>query len=135
MNIQLTIEGLKEFRADLRRSHAHSPRLLTQAIKAAGVPFREAAMGLYDRASDTGFLRDQTKIRARATSGFLANTAPYAQGAEFGLHGKWRGFRKYGARADRFIFPALEKGAPAAFEVMTEQLSELLTILGWYREA
>lgn len=46
------------------------------------------------------------KRRGNVTRAQVINRRPYAKGAEFGQHGKWKGFRQYGPRAERFAWRA-----------------------------
>lgn len=128
----VTIENLKQFRADLRVVDAASPRMLTKAIRAAGVPIVAAASGLASRASVTGEHAKGFQLRAAGTTGRLFNKAPYGAGAEWGRSGKWAGFNRYGGPG-RFGWKAVELTEDEVARVMHHEMDKIITLLGWAR--
>lgn len=127
----IQVEGLKEFRSALKTAIGKAPRVLTNAIKTAGVPLQEAAR---DRAPKrSGDLAAGYAVRASGTYGRLINKQPYAMGAEWGVRGKWSGFQKYGPRGDRIGYPALRESADDIERILTRELTEILTVRGWFR--
>lgn len=124
------IDGLKEFRRELRRAEQASPRDLTKAIRAAGKPPLERARALTPVRS--GDLRAGWRVRASGSTGSLANVEPYAGGVVWGKRGKWKGFRKYGG-TPRFAGQAIDDTADEIQEIITRNLEEILTAYGWFR--
>lgn len=139
----IVIENLAAFRRDLKAAVDASPRELTTALREAGGPVLDrvkqvAAVGRAPADEHPGLLRGSYRIRVRSTSAFLSSTAPYAGGAEWGLRGKWKGFRKYpGAEAGgrgRFAWRAVLERQDEIAEIMSERLRDLITLHGWARE-
>ena len=142
----IVIENLAKFRRDLKAAADASPRELSAALREAGKPVLErvkqvAAVGRPPADKHPGLLRSSYRIRVRSTSAFLMSTAPYGTGAEWGLHGKWKGFRKYpafgtgrSAGRGRFAWRALVEKQDEIVEIMNERLQEIITIHGWARE-
>ena len=144
--VGIEIENLAAFRRDLKAAADASPRELSAALREAGKPVLErvkqvAAVGRPPKDKHPGLLRGSYRIRVRTTSAFLASTAPYGAGAEWGLHGNWKGFRKYpaygtgrAAGRGRFAWRAVVEKEDEIFEVMTKRLQDIITIHGWARE-
>ncbi len=142
----IEIENLRAFRRDLRASEAGTSREMTTALREAGRPVLErvrqvAAVGRRPKDPHPGLLRRSYSIRTAGSSAFLGNKAPYAAGAEWGLHGKWKGFRKYpafgtgGSRGrGRFAWRAVVERQDQVQEIVTERLREVIQIHGWARE-
>lgn len=126
----VAIQGLKEFRAQLKAAIDATPRELTKAIRAAGKPaiVRAAALA----AKRTGALAASYKVQATGTTGKILNTQPYGAGAEWGQFGKWKGFLKYGGPG-RFAARAVEEKADEIAEIIEDELTEIVTIHGWAR--
>lgn len=126
------IVNLRSFQRALRASEAGATRELSRAIRAAGRPIVERARVLAPRR--TGLLASAYAIRASGTTGNVINRAPYGAGAEWGLHGKWKGFRRYrgvqGGRG-RFAARAVEERRDEIVRIMTDELREIITISGW----
>jgi hypothetical protein len=138
------IEGLKEFRAALRASGTGLTRELSKAIRAAGKPPLARVKVLAGRTSSsprsTGDLARSYKVRTAGASGYLQSGVPYGAGAEWGVYGKWSGFRrKYpgpepGGRG-RFAWRAVKESDDEIMAVITGELERLIEIQGWAREA
>lgn len=130
--VGVEIKGFKEFRRALRESEDATGRELTQAIKKAGEPIRAEAERNASRASRSGRLAGGYRIRASGTKGRIVNKVPYAEGAEWGRHGKWSGFMKYGGPG-RFAYKALQEKTDEAVDILSAELEEIITIQGWAR--
>lgn len=129
--MSVTIQGLTEFRAALRAVNATAARELTKALRAAGAPVLEETRRLAP--ARTGELRAGYKIRVSGPRAFIESAAPHGPGAEWGQSGKWRGFARYGPRGGRFAGKAAETKADEVFDIVTRELSELISIGGWAR--
>lgn len=148
----VAIENLAQFRRDLRAAEASGTRDLVAALRAAGVPVVERASelapvgpteqgGVSGRQFPAGSLRSGYSVSVRATAASLVNKVPYSAGAEWGLYGKWSGFRKYpavgvGASAGRgrFAWRAVFERQEEIAAIIFEGLRELVTIRGWAAE-
>jgi hypothetical protein len=138
------ITGLNEFRAALKAADAKAPRALSTALRRAGQPVlrRVQAIAPVGRRSDDphpGLLQRSYGVQVRGTRAGIVSSAPYGAGAEWGMHGKWAGFRdRYrpapGETGGRFAFRALLEVEDEVAELVTEGLEEVITIQGWARE-
>lgn len=126
----IVIENLAEFRRDLKRAVDATPRELTKAIRAMGAPVLSELAVIVARRR--GRLVKGYRIQVRGTSGSVINREPYALGAEWGMHGKWKGFQKYGGRG-RFAWRAVTDQQEAIARIGLEQLEDIVTIHGWAR--
>jgi hypothetical protein len=124
----IRIEGLAQFRADLRRAQGSYPRQLATGVKAAGEPIIRYAGSITARRS--GRLAGSWRASVRGVQGNITSTAAYGGGAVWGLRGKWAGFAKYGG-TPRFVGEAIDVEADAVAEILFEHLRELVTIEGW----
>lgn len=122
------ITNLAQFRRDLKAAEDASPRELTKAIKAAGVPIVAEAKSSVPVVSGT--LAGGFKASARGATGSLVNRVPYAMGAEFGKRGKWSGFNRYGG-TPRFAFPAVEDKADEVVTIIATQMGDIIALHGW----
>lgn len=135
----VTVEGLNEFRRALRASQTGLSRELPKAIRAAGKPPLERVKELAGRTTasprSTGALMKSYRVRTAGAVGNLASSVPYAAGAEWGVYGKWSGFRKYpgveaGGRG-RFAWRAVLERRDAIESVITNELERLIELQGW----
>jgi hypothetical protein len=129
----IEIENLAAFRKALRLADGATPRELSKAIRKAGQPIVKRAGQLAPRVS--GQLARSYTVRASGTTGKLYSRAPYGPGAEWGLHGKWKGFRRYravgvGGRG-RFALRAVVEREDETASIITDELREILTLHGW----
>lgn len=90
------------------RALAESERELEDELDAA---MYEVATDVRDYAARKAPTRSGTLSAGYNVSGsdgkyHVDNPVPYAEGAEFGTKGKWKGFARYGRRAKRFLFAA-----------------------------
>lgn len=102
-----------------------------------------AARPVVERASQlapvrTGRLAAGYYARARGAQGEIVNRMPYAAGAEWGLHGKWKGFTKYpafgtGAPAGRgrFAWRAVLEKRQEVQEAITAEMQRVIELMGW----
>jgi hypothetical protein len=130
----IVIEGLSEFRAALRAAEEATPRELTAALKAAGLPIVQRAA--YFAPKRTGQLAASYKASATGTRAQIVSKVPYGAGAEWGTHGKWAGFKKYRGAPDsgdrgRFVWRALLELSDEVMDDIANRLEEILTIHGW----
>lgn len=142
LNGGIEIEGLTAFRKALRTSGTEMPRRLTAALKLAGRPPLEAVARYAGQTStgprSTGALARSYKIGTAGSSAHLRSTVPYAAGAEWGMGGKWSGFRrKYpgiepGPKG-RFAWRAVVEQRDEITAIITEELGELISAQGWAR--
>jgi hypothetical protein len=122
------ISNLKEFQADLKAAMDATPRELTKALKVGGQPIIDSLRGI--PAHRSGALASSYKASVRGTTGSIVNAQPYAGGAEWGAHGHWKGFMKYGPPG-RFGALAIEVQADAVLQLIAEQLKDIITLHGW----
>ncbi len=106
-----------------------------------------AARPVVERASQlapvrTGRLAAGYYARARSSGGEILNRMPYAAGAEWGLHGKWKGFRRYpafgtGASAGRgrFAWRAVLEKREEVLRLITEEMQRVIELMGWAERA
>lgn len=130
------IVNLPQFRAAIRASISGTTRELSAAIREAGRPVLERARQV--AAKRTGRLAGSYYIKATTTQGSIMSRVAYGAGAEWGLHGKWSGFRRYpafgtGAAAGRgrFAWRALVERGEEVRDLMYERLEDIVRIHGW----
>lgn len=138
----IEVIGLQQFRRDLKAADAGLTRELSKALRAAGKPPLARVKVLAGRTSSgprsTGQLARSYKIRVSGTAAYVASTVPYGAGAEWGVYGKWSGFRRRypgpepGGRG-RFAWRAVLEEREGIEEVLTRSLRELLELNGWAR--
>lgn len=136
----IRIRNLRVFYSDLRRAQGNvSGRQLTDALRAAGKPPLQRAQELVPVI--TGTLQKGYRVRASGTKGKIASNVPYAAGAEWGTHGKWRGFTRFsgfgtGASAGRgrFVWRAIVERQEEIARIAFEGLREVAEIYGWARQ-
>jgi hypothetical protein len=126
------IEGLAEFRRDLRRAAVAVPRKLPLALRAAGKPLLKDLEGIPARRS--GDLAAGYRVRVRGANADLTNVEPYAGGADWGQRGKWSGFQKYGGPG-RFAARVVVERAELIAELVYAGLRDVFTAYGWFRGA
>lgn len=136
MTDAIQIKGLAEFRRDLRRA-GESTKDLTVVMRKTGQTILTRAEQLAPRGSSDsgdkhpGKLAASGRVRASGTKGRIVWKLPYAAGAEFGSHGRWKGFDKWGP-PPRFGYRALTEKAGEAAEMMAYGLEELVSVYGWF---
>jgi hypothetical protein len=139
------IEGLREFRAALAAAESANPRELTRVLKDVGALLAQAAggfapVGRADRRSTRqpgpGGLSSGYGTRVRGTHGDLVNKVPYAGGAEWGLHGRFKGFRRYPGPAPggrgRFAWRAVYEQRQVIVRAIYDGLRSIITAHGWF---
>lgn len=136
----IEIANLREFRADLRRAQDASPRELTKALKTAGGPVLKRTQTLAPvstRPDDKhkGALKKAYALSVSGTSASIISKAPWGGGAEWGSHGKWKGWVKYppasGESRGRFAWRAVIELADQIVETVYEGLKDIVDIHGW----
>lgn len=135
---EIYIENLALFRKALRRAQDATPRELSKAVKRAGAPIIQRARQVAPHR--TGTLAAGYTLRASGTTGRVFSRVPYAVGAEWGMHGKWAGFRRYKAFGTgastgrgRFAWRAVVEGQDETARIITTELREVLQLHGWAR--
>ncbi len=124
------IIGLAEFRRDLKRAGLGT-KDATAAMKKAGAPVLAKAAAYAPRGKGT--LAGSGKISAVGTKGRVIFKPVYAPGAEFGVHGRWVGFEKWGS-TPRFGYRALAETSDQVFQIVTAELNDVLTVYGWFHD-
>jgi hypothetical protein len=125
------IVGLAEFRRDLKRAGLGT-KDATAAMKKAGAPVLAKAAGYAPK--DKGTMAAGGRISAAGTKGRVIFKAVQAPGAEFGAHGRWVGFEKWGS-PPRFGYRALAEESENVFNIVTAELHDVLTVLDWFHES
>jgi hypothetical protein len=132
----LYIANYAAFRADLKKAMG-STKEATAAMKKAGVPVLAKAQayapkGSADRGDKhPGQLAGSGRILAGGNKGRVVFRQIYAPGAEFGAHGRWVGFEKWG-QPPRFGYRALNDSADEVLRIVTEELLPVMTAYGWF---
>ena len=124
------IVGLAEFRRDLKQAGLGT-KDATAAMKKAGAPVLAKAAGYAPKAS--GALAGSGRISAAGPKGRVIFKPVYAPGAEFGAHGRWTGFEKWGS-PPRFGYRALGEESENVFNIVTAELHDILTAYDWFHE-
>lgn len=97
---------------------------------------REGAERIRDTAAQrapeiTGTLAGGYEVRGTAGRYWVTNEVPYAAGAEFGVHGKWRGFASAGPRAERFLFAAKRMLEEEMGADIRREIDRIMEANGW----
>jgi hypothetical protein len=122
----VTIEGINEFRAAVRKAAGAAPREIPLALKRAGAPILvQAASNAPHR---TGRLAAGYKVAVKGTTASIVSTVPYAGGAEWGVHGKWAGFE---GAPPRYVWPAVEAQEASVELIIENELRDIIGIYGW----
>lgn len=124
----VSITNLSAFRRDLQAAEDASPRELTKGLKVAGGIVVAEAKVIAPRV--TGTLEAGYKASVRASTGNIVNSVPYAAGAEWGTHGKWSGFLKYGGPG-RFAWKSIEIRQNEIVEAIAIALEDIVALHGW----
>lgn len=122
----VTIQGINEFRAAVRKAAGAAPKEIPLALKRAGVPIiAQAAASAPHR---TGRLAGGYKVAVKGTTASIVSSVPYAGGAEWGQFGKWAGFE---GAPPRYVWPAVESQEEAVELIVEHELLEIIGIYGW----
>lgn len=122
----VTIQGINEFRAAVRKAAGAAPKEIPLALKRAGIPIiAQAAANAPHR---TGRLAGGYKVAVRGTTASIVSSVPYAGGAEWGQFGKWAGFE---GAPPRFVWPAVESQEEIVQLIIEHELLEIIGIYGW----
>lgn len=134
------VVGLAQFRRDLKAAGDGLTRELPKALRKAGAPPLARVKVLAGRtqrsARSKGSLTKGYRITASGTAAYLKSSVPYAAGAEWGVYGKWAGFRlRYpgpepGGRG-RFAWRAVLEERDGIAEVLDRELRQLIELNGW----
>lgn len=123
------IENLAAFRTQLRRAEGATVRDLSSALRAAGKPIVDRTRAVTPTLS--GFLAKSYAVSVRGTTGSIGNKAPYAGGAEWGRHGRWKGFDRYGQAGSRFAARVVDERSDEIAAAVLDGLEDVVTIYGW----
>lgn len=129
MTQKLVVTGLTEFRTALKVAQGRYPKDLTAALKRVGEPLARAAG--YSAPTLSGDLSGGYAVSVRGSTGSIISKVPYGAGAEWGTHGKWSGFMKYGPPG-RFAWKALEEDTLLP-DRLAYELRAVLTANGWFQ--
>ncbi len=124
----VTVQGLSEFRAAVRKAAGAAPREIPLALKRAGVPI--VAQAASNAPHRTGRLAAGYKVAVKGTTASIVSTVPYAGGAEWGQRGKWAGFE---GSPPRYVWPAVEAQEETVQLIIEHELLEIIGIYGWAR--
>jgi hypothetical protein len=130
----VVIENLSAFRTALRRAEQATPRELSAALRRVGIPIVAGIRTIVPtgpaRDPHPGLLRGSYRVSVRGTIGSVVSKAPYAAGAEWGQHGKWAGFARYG-EPGRFAWKTVEEESDLIVEEVFRGLTDVAQIYGW----
>ena len=122
----VTVEGINEFRAAVRKAAGAAPKEIPLALKRAGVPILAQAAAMAPHR--TGRLAAGYKIAVKGTTASVVSSVPYAGGAEWGQRGKWAGFP---GAPPRYVWPAVESQEATVEAIVEHELLEIITAYGW----
>lgn len=131
--VQMELNGLVEFRHALDQAADATPRELTSALKSASKKVAMEARGYAPRKSGKlakGYKPYARSGKTKVETG-VRNKVPYAPGAEFGMKGKWKGFRHLGARAKRILFKAWAHWKDRLPREVFREVSRVAQAHGW----
>jgi hypothetical protein len=132
----IQIQGLAEFRRDLRRA-GEGTKDATAVMKKAGQVVLAKAVGYAPRGTTEsgdkhpGALAGSGKILAAGTKGRVVFRQAYAAGAEFGSHGRWQGFDKWGA-TPRYGYRALNETTDQIAQIVADGMADIMSVFGWF---
>lgn len=132
----IQIQGLAEFRRDLRRA-GENTKNVTGVMKRAGAPVLAKARAYAPKGEEAkgdkhpGQLAGSGKILAGGNKGRIVFRQDYAAGAEFGSHGRWQGFDHWGA-TPRYGYRALNESADEVVKVLAAGLQDVVSMYGWF---
>lgn len=132
MSVTVEMTNLRRFMLSLRQADRSIRSEMYRGIVRAGRPVAQRASELAP--VRTGRLASGYYARARMGSGEVLNRMPYGAGAEWGLHGKWRGFRRYPAAAGergRFAWRALVEKQDEVRDIITAEMQRVIELMGW----
>lgn len=131
----IQIQGLAEFRRDLKRA-GESTKGANAVMKKAGAVVLARAAGLAPKGDASkgdphpGQLAASGRVLAGGNKGRVVFRQAYAAGAEFGSHGRWKGFEKWG-KTPRYGYRALNETTDEIAKIVEEGFAELVSIYGW----
>jgi hypothetical protein len=130
----IRIEGLREFRADLKRALGANPRELARALRESGAILPPKIRSGAPQATGklAGSVGSPTATGTKARIPIRAKHAVYA---EFQTKGKYGATMtaKYGP-PPRFGYRAVDESADELAERVYEGLKEIVTLYGWAKE-
>ena len=122
----VTVTGINEFRAAVRKAAGAAPREIPLALKRAGVPILAQAAAIVPHRS--GRLAAGYRVAVKGTTASVVSSVPYAGGAEWGSHGRWLGFP---GAPPRYVWPAVEAQEATVEALVEHELLEIITAYGW----
>jgi hypothetical protein len=132
----IQIQGLAEFRRDLRRA-GEGTKDATAVMKKAGQVVLAKAAGYAPKGDvgrgdkHPGQLAGSGKIMAAGTKGRVVFRQAYAAGAEFGSHRRWTGFDRWGA-TPRYGYRALNETTDQIAQIVADGMAEVVSMYGWF---
>lgn len=129
MSLDVKLKGVRDFDAALADAVEEMTPELDAKLYQGARQIRDRAAVLAPRKS--GELADGYKVIGSNGNYIITNDAPHAPGAEFGRHGKWKGFRKYGPRAKRFIFRAKDTVKEGIARNVQQGIRRIMRARGW----
>lgn len=130
------VEGLAEFKRDLKRA-GEDTKTVTAVIKKAGAPVLAKAVAYAPKGDEArgdkhpGALAASGRILAGGNKGRVVFPKPYGPGAEFGSHGRWKGFDRWGS-PPRYGYRALNESADEIAQIIEAGLAEIVFVYGWF---
>lgn len=132
----IIVHGQAEFNAALKQAQRDAFVSAQKGLRDAGKIVLERTRGNAPvgsgRDAHPGRLRSSYRVSVRGLYGQIVSSAPYAAGAEWGMRGKWKGFRKYG-ELGRFAWKAVNESAASIADTITEALRDVINLGGWAR--
>lgn len=122
----VTVEGINEFRAAVRKAAGAAPKEIPLALKRAGVPI--VAQAAANAPHRSGRLAGGYKVAVKGTTASIVSSVPYAGGAEWGQFGKWAGFE---GAPPRYVWPAVESQEEIVELIVENELRDIIGIYGW----
>jgi hypothetical protein len=132
----IQIQGLAEFRRDLRRA-GEGTKDATAVMKKAGQVVLAKAVGYAPKGDSgrgdkhPGALAGSGKILAAGSKGRVVFRQAYAAGAEFGSHGRWQGFDRWG-QPPRYGYRALNETTDQIAQIVADGMAEVVSVYGWF---
>ena len=120
--------NMPQFLASCSEAIVAIPITMAIALKAAGQPPLDELRSISPHV--TGTLAGGYRVEASGMMAAIVNAVPYAAGAEYGSHGKWSGFNKYGA-PPRLATRAIQDKAPEMQAIIQEAMKAPVSLNGW----
>jgi hypothetical protein len=123
---RIEIVNLPEFLSAVDASIIEIPVMTSEGLRATGARVAAAAGANAPRL--TGELAGGYRVEVNGEEAVVTNAAPYAGGAEWGIHGKWSGFE---GAPPRYAWPAVESLGDEIGDAVLESMTPGLEIGGF----